>query len=127
MRLVWTWSGKRNSLAGLPRSLINSRPSNPFGSWAQAATIRLALDVAARTGELRSAGFRDVEHRLFEQEVTFTPERLSALYGTFSRVRMAPEETRARLLSEAENVARETFGGAVARTVTCSAFVGRRP
>jgi hypothetical protein len=43
------------------------------------------------------------------------------------RVRMAPEETRARLLREAERVARETFGGAVTRTVTCSAFVGRRP
>ena len=86
-----------------------------------------ALDVAARMGELRSAGFRDVEHRLFEQEVTFTAERLSALYGTFSRVRMAPEETRALLLKEAERVARETFGGTVTRTVTCSAFVGRRP
>lgn len=85
-----------------------------------------ALDIAARTGELRNAGFKDIEHRLFEQEVTFTPERLSALYGTFSRVRMAPEETRAQLLSEAERVAREMFGGAVTRTVTCSAFLGRR-
>lgn len=94
---------------------------------ATAGRPAFALDVAARTGELRSAGFRDVAHRLFEQEVTFTPERLSALYGTFSRVRMAPEETRARLLSEAERVARETFGGAVTRTVMCSAFVGRRP
>jgi SAM-dependent methyltransferase len=85
-----------------------------------------ALDVAARLGELRTAGFKDVEHRLFEQQVTFTPKRLSALYGTFSRVRMAPEETRARLLHEAERVVREDFGGAVTRTVACSAFVGRR-
>lgn len=84
-----------------------------------------ALDIAARLGELKSAGFKQVEHRLFEQQVTFTPERLSALYGTFSRVRMAPEETRLRLLSEAERVVRETFGGAVTRTVTCSAFTGR--
>lgn len=85
-----------------------------------------ALDVAARTGELKSAGFKDVEHRVFEQQVTFTPEQLSALYGTFSRVRMAPVETRTRLLREAERVVREEFGGAVTRTVTCSAFVGRR-
>jgi SAM-dependent methyltransferase len=85
-----------------------------------------ALDVAARAGELRNAGFKDVEHRVFEQEVRFTPERLSALYGTFSRVRMAPEETRAQLMSEAERVVRETFGGTVTRVVTCSAFVGRR-
>lgn len=85
-----------------------------------------ALDVAARMGELRSAGFKDVEHRLFEQQVIFTPERLSALYATLSRVRMAPDETRARLLGEAERVVRDEFGGAVTRTVTCSAFVGRR-
>jgi SAM-dependent methyltransferase len=94
---------------------------------ATAGRPAFALDVAARLGELRSAGLKDVEHRLFEQDVTFTPDRLSALYGTFSRVRMAPEETRARLLGEAECVVRETFGGAVTRVVTCSAFVGRRP
>jgi len=94
---------------------------------ATAGRPAFALDVAARLGELRSAGFRDAEHRLFEQQVAFTPERLSALYGTFSRVRMAPEETRTRLLTEAERVVRETFGGAVTRAVTCSAFVGRRP
>ena len=118
----------------------NSAAPDPFGRAtehlfagveqdpnATAERPAFALDVAARMGELRSAGFRDVEHRIFEQEVTFTAERLSALYGTFSRVRMAPEETRARLLREAERVARETFGGAVTRTVTCSAFVGRRP
>lgn len=93
---------------------------------ATSAKPAFALDVAARMGEMRTAGFKDVEHRLFEQQVTFTPERLSALYGTFSRVRMAPEEIHARLLGEAERVVRETFGGEVTRTVACSAFVGRR-
>lgn len=86
-----------------------------------------ALDIAARLGELRNAGFTDAEHRLFDQQVTFTPERLSALYGTFSRVRMAPAETRDRLLSEAERIVREQFGGTVTRTVTCSAFCARKP
>lgn len=94
---------------------------------ATAGTGAFALDAAARVGELRSAGFKDVEHRLFEQQVAFTPERLSALYGTFSRVRMAPAETRSRLLAEAERIAREDFGGEVVRTVSCSAFLGRRP
>ncbi|HVK79786.1 MAG TPA: class I SAM-dependent methyltransferase [Verrucomicrobiae bacterium] len=86
-----------------------------------------ALDVAARLGELRNAGFKDAEHALFEQQVTFSPESLSALYGTFSRVRMAPEETRDRLLSEAERIVRDQFGGSVTRTVSCSAFIGRKP
>ena len=58
--------------------------------------------------------------------MTFAPESLSALYGTFSRVRMAPEDTRARLLSEAERIVRDEFGGSVTRTISCSAFVGRK-
>lgn len=86
-----------------------------------------ALDIAQRLGELRAAGFIDAEHRLFRQQVTFSPEQLSALYATFSRVRMAPEADRTRLLSEAERIVREDFGGSVTRTVTCSAFVARKP
>jgi len=86
-----------------------------------------ALNLAARLGELRNAGFKDAEHALFEQEVTFSPTSLSALYGTFSRVRMAPAETRERLRSEAERIVREQFGGSVTRTVSCSAFLARRP
>lgn len=85
-----------------------------------------ALDIAARLGELRAAGFVEAEHRLYEQQVTFTPERLSALYSTFSRVRMAPEATRAHLLAESERIVRDQFGGSVNRTVTCSAYCARR-
>lgn len=94
---------------------------------ATAGTGPFALDVTARLGELRSAEFKNAEHRVFEQQITFTPEGLSALYSTFSRVRMAPAETRARLLGEAERIAQEEFGGSVTRTVSCSAFLGRRP
>jgi len=86
-----------------------------------------ALDIAQRLGELRAAGFVDAEHRLFHQQVTFSPEQLSALYTTFSRVRMAPDETRTRLLAEAERIVREQFGGSVTRTVACSAFIARKP
>jgi len=85
-----------------------------------------ALDIASRTGELRAAGFVDLDRRLFRQEIAFTPERIAALYATFSRVRMAPEETRAGLLSEAERIVRDQFNGEVKRMVVCSAFVGRR-
>lgn len=85
-----------------------------------------ALNLAARLGELRSAGFKDVEHRVFEQQVTFSPEALAALYATFSRVRMAPEATRERLLSEAKRIATDAFGGSVTRTITCSAYAARR-
>jgi len=86
-----------------------------------------ALDVNSRLGEMRAAGFADVRHKLFRTSVTFTPERLAALYGTFSRVRMAPEETRERLLSEVRRIAAESFSGEIARDVVTSAFAGRRP
>jgi SAM-dependent methyltransferase len=85
-----------------------------------------ALDINARLGELRSTGFAETQHRLFRQRVAFTPERLAALYATFSRVRMAPEDTRARLLSEVERIVQDDFGGAVARDISVSAFIGRK-
>lgn len=85
-----------------------------------------ALDVASRLGEMRAAGFEATQHRLFRQEIVFTPERLAALYASFSRVRMAPEATRAHLLSEVSRIVQEDFGGAVNRTVMCSAYAGRR-
>lgn len=85
-----------------------------------------ALDVKSRLGEMRAAGLADARHRLFRATVTFTPERLAALYGTFSRVRMAPAETRERLLSEVRRIATDEFSGQVARDIATSAFVGRR-
>jgi SAM-dependent methyltransferase len=86
-----------------------------------------ALDINSRLGELRSAGFTEVQHRLFSQQIAFTPERLAALYATFSRVRMAPEDKRAHLMSEVERIVREKFDGAVARDISVSAFVARKP
>jgi hypothetical protein len=86
-----------------------------------------AMDVASRLGELRAAGFVDADHRVFSEEIVFSPERLSALYATFSRVRMAPDATRARLLGEVEHIAREDFGSAVRRTVVSSIYYARKP
>lgn len=85
------------------------------------------LDIASRLGEMRSAGFANVRHRMFSQTITFSPERLASLYGTFSRVLMAPEAIRARLMQETQRIVREDFGGAVERRIRCSAFLGRRP
>jgi SAM-dependent methyltransferase len=84
------------------------------------------LDTASRLGEMGRAGLVRLEHRLFPQEVTFTASDMSALYTTFSRVRMAPDDIRSRLLSEVERTVREAFGGEVRRTIWCSAYVGRK-
>ncbi len=82
---------------------------------ATSARPAFALDFNARLGELRSAGFTDVDRQLFTQTVDFTPERLAALYASFSRVRMAPHDTRTRLLDEMQRIAREDFNGSVKR------------
>lgn len=86
-----------------------------------------ALDVKSRMGEMRSAGFADVQHRLFSTSVSFSAEKLAMLYGTFSRVRMAPEDTRERLLREVRRIAADDFAGSVERNVVTSAYIGRSP
>ncbi|MDZ4762732.1 MAG: class I SAM-dependent methyltransferase [Alphaproteobacteria bacterium] len=89
-----------------------------------------ALDINARMGEMRAAGFVDVRHALFRWTEAFTPARLAGLYATFSRVRMAPAETRAHLLENLETVAealaRES-GGEIRRDIVTSVFCGHRP
>jgi SAM-dependent methyltransferase len=85
-----------------------------------------ALDVKARLGEMRKAGFIDAKHRLFAWEHSFSAPQLAALYETFSRVQIAPAATRARLLAEVARIAQERFGGTVTRRIFTSVFTGRR-
>lgn len=88
--------------------------------------VPFGLDVHARMGELRKAGFNEVQHRAFTACHVFSPEQIAALYGTFSRVQIAPDVTRRRLLNEVERIARDAIGGRIERRVVTSAFVGRR-
>jgi SAM-dependent methyltransferase len=92
-----------------------------------AQSVPFALHAKARTGEMRKAGFVNVEHRAFVERRTFNAAQIAALYGSFSRVQIAPEATRRRLLAEAERIAASRFGDQVGREVVTSAFVGRRP
>lgn len=85
------------------------------------------LDARSRMGEMRAAGFTSIAHKAFRTPTDFTPDGIAALYGTFSRVRMAPPETRERLFEEAKRIAREDFGGVVTREITASVYVGRKP
>lgn len=121
---VYHNSAEPDAFGRATEHLFSGIEQDPNATSGRAA---FALDIAQRLGELRAAGFVEAEHRLFQQQVTFSPEQLSALYATFSRVRMAPEETRTRLLAEAERIVRDDFGGSITRAVACSAFIARRP
>lgn len=89
--------------------------------------IPFALDAKSRLGEMKKAGFVDVKHRSFATRHDFSAEQIATLYETFSRVQIAPEGVRRRLLSEAMQIAQEDFGGLVPREVVTSAYIGRRP
>jgi SAM-dependent methyltransferase len=89
--------------------------------------VPFALDVKARMGEMRKAGFVDVQHRAFRAAHDFSPARIAALYETFSRVQIAPRELRANLLAETARIARDDFGGTARREIVTSTFVARRP
>lgn len=101
---------------GLEEGPKGAAPRTPF-----------ALDVAARMGELRRAGFIDAEHRLLTETVRFDAAGLIALYGTLSRVAGAPHPVRRRLFEGVEAILADSFGGAVDREVATSAFIARRP
>ena len=92
-----------------------------------AASKPFALDTAARLGEMRKAGFADTIAARWDWPVSFTPDQIADLYATFSRVQIAPEATRARLLAEVKAIAQTQFGGQVTRTIATSAYLGRKP
>lgn len=121
---VYHDDANRDAIGNATAALFNGIEQDPNATNGRPA---FALDTASRLGELRTAGFVDAEHRLFRQDITFSPERLSALYATFSRVRMAPEADRQRLLLEIERIVRDDFGGCVTRSIIASAYCARRP
>ncbi len=85
------------------------------------------LDASARLGEMRSAGFVDVRHAVFEQTVTFSADGIASLLSSFSRVAKAPPVRRERLLTGARQIVADDFGGTVVRRVSCGAYLGRKP
>lgn len=101
---------------GLEQARTQAAPRPPFG-----------LDAAARMGEMRQAGFAEVQHAMFEQSVTFDASRMAALLASFSRVAKAPPARREVLLTGAREVLAREFGGTVTRQVACGAYLGRNP
>lgn len=96
------------------------------GQPKSAARPAFALDVKARLGEMRAAGFVDVRHREWRWTEAFSADRLAALYATFSRVGMAPADRREHLLAEVRRVASDAFDGQVDKRIVTSAFVGHK-
>ena len=84
-----------------------------------------SLDVESRTAELAAAGFTDIEHALFRQPVSLTPERVRAFYASFSPVLRLPAAERGAWLDRIGAIVDRDFGGAVEHEVLTSLYACR--
>ena len=89
---------------------------------AGAGGVPFALDVAARTSELASHGFHDVEHEAERWTLRLDAAQTRRLYATYSNIARLPEPQRDMILDEIERIADAEFGGQVARQMVTSVY-----
>ena len=91
--------------------LRNLAPSPSAGSGG----VPYALDVAARTRELSSNGFRDVEHEAVRWTLQLDATQTRQLYATYSNIARLPDAQKATILDEIQRIASVEFGDRVER------------
>jgi SAM-dependent methyltransferase len=74
-----------------------------------------ALDVTARTSELASSGFQDVEHEAIRWTLDLDATQARQLYATYSNIARLPPAQRMTILDEIERIAEYEFGGRIER------------
>jgi SAM-dependent methyltransferase len=86
------------------------------------------LDAERRLEELgRWGGFEDLRADVFKTPVVLEADQVRAMYASVASVlRLAPAEQR-RVLDRLESIARDRFGGRIARTFVTALYTGRRP
>jgi SAM-dependent methyltransferase len=107
----------RDLLAGMSTT-PSHRPnwSHPF-----------ALDTEARIADLESSGaFGDVSVDILRWTLVLNPERVRALYATYSQFGVLDESERDRLLDGLVDIATERFGGRVERNMCTPIYTARR-
>ena len=85
-----------------------------------------ALDVAARTAELETHGFRDVEHEAMRWTLRLDAAQTRRLYATYSNIARLPDAQREMILDELERIAEAEFGGRVERQMITSIYTAHR-
>src|SRR5204862_2665404 len=85
-----------------------------------------ALDDVARTEELRSFGFEDVEHEAVHWTLELDGTRTRWLDATFSNDARLPESRRETILDELQCIAQAEFGGRVERLLVTPISTARR-
>jgi SAM-dependent methyltransferase len=85
-----------------------------------------ALDIEARTRDLTTAGFEDVEVEIVPWTVSLDTTQVRALYSTFSPLARLAAEERERILDELAAIAEKSFGGRVERAFLTVLYTSRR-
>jgi SAM-dependent methyltransferase len=86
-----------------------------------------ALDVEARTHDLLTAGFQQVEAEVIRWTASLDTAQVCALYSTFSSIARLPQDDRERLLMDIAAVADGSFGGHVQRPFQTVIYTAIRP
>ncbi len=88
--------------------------------------LDVALDVAARTSELETHGFADVEHEAERWTLRLDAAQTRRLYATYSNIARLPDVQRETILDELERIADAEFGGRVERQMITSVYTAHR-
>ena len=102
--------------------LRNLAPSPSAGSGG----VPYALDVAARTRELASHGFRDVEHEAVRWTLQLDATQTRQLYATYSNIARLPDAQKATILDEIQRIASVEFGDRVERQMVTPIYTAHR-
>jgi SAM-dependent methyltransferase len=84
-----------------------------------------ALDVAARTAELESHGFHDVEHEVERWTLRLDGSQARRLYETYSNIARLVDSQKEMILDEIERIAAAEFGGRVERQMVTIVYTAR--
>ena len=86
----------------------------------------VALDVAARRGELETHGFQDVEHEAMRWTLRLDAAQTRRLYATYSNIARLPDAQREMILAGIERIADAEFDGRVERQMVTSVYIAHR-
>jgi SAM-dependent methyltransferase len=104
-------------LEGLETSPSHGEPGRP----------PYALDVDARLGALRRAGFEDDGHQTMRWTARWDTAGIRELYGTFSPIARLEDTRKTKILDSVARIARDDFEGRVERALVTSLYTARKP
>lgn len=99
--------GRGDALADQITPLLRDIPLPPSDTLLR----HYSLDAERQRRILLEAGFQSIEYRLYEQERELTTNEVTALFGSYSYVRVLPHERRTRLLEAIAEIVEKSFGG----------------